>query len=414
MTAGPLQGLRIVEGSAFVAAPLAGMTLAQLGAEVIRFDQIGGGLDRARWPLAPSGESLFWGGLNKAKRSVELDLSGEEGKELATRLITAPGEGAGIFLTNFPATGWLDYERLAERRPDLIMVALTGNHDGGSEVDYTVNPATGFPMATGPRNLTDPLNSVFPAWDTILGGLAVVATLVAERRRRLTGEGDFVQVALSDVALASVGNLGRIAQATLGGEDQEKDGNYLYGAFGRDFETADGRRVMVVALTKKQWEALVDVTDTHHAFDVLENVFGYDLATESGRFEARELIAITLRPWFKARTLDQVRRILSGKGVSWGPYQTFRQLVEDDRRCSVENPMFELGLHPQVGEYLMPGSPLAFRNAERAPVVGPPVLGSDTGDVLGRLLSIAPDDLDQLSSRGVIGQPGAAAELVET
>ena len=189
MTSRILSGLRVVEGSAFVAAPLGGMTLAQLGADVIRFDQIGGGLDYHRWPLANDGQSLFWNGLNKGKRSIQLDLGSPKGRELATALITAPGENAGLFLTNFPARGWLDYETLAKRRSDLVMVALTGNPDGTSEVDYTVNPATGFPWATGPRNLAEPLNSVLPAWDIALGTLAAVGMLAAERHRRLTGDG---------------------------------------------------------------------------------------------------------------------------------------------------------------------------------------------------------------------------------
>src|SRR5882757_8517384 len=107
-----LEGLRIVEGSAFVAAPLGGMTLAQLGANVIRFDQIGGGLDHRRWPLAPSGHSLFWAGLNKGKRSIQVELRSEAGRELAAALIGAPGPEAGLFLTNFPARGWLAYEAL--------------------------------------------------------------------------------------------------------------------------------------------------------------------------------------------------------------------------------------------------------------------------------------------------------------
>ena len=97
---GILAGLRVVEGSAFVAAPLGGMTLAQLGADVIRFDQIGGGLDYERWPLAKDGQSLFWAGLNKGKRSIQLDLGSPAGRELATALITAPGEQGGLFLTD--------------------------------------------------------------------------------------------------------------------------------------------------------------------------------------------------------------------------------------------------------------------------------------------------------------------------
>src|ERR1700683_3266526 len=209
---GILAGLRIVEGSAFVAAPLAGMTLAQLGADVIRFDQIRGGLDYHRWPLAADGQSLFWAGLNKGKRSIQLDLVAPAGRELATALITAAGDEAGLFLTNFPMRGWLEYETLAKRRPDLIMVALTGNPDGTSEVDYTVNPATGFPWAPGPRNRAEPLNSVLPAWDIALGSLATIGMLAAERRRGRTRQGQLGRLSLSDVAFAMVGNLGRIAE----------------------------------------------------------------------------------------------------------------------------------------------------------------------------------------------------------
>ncbi len=102
MADGILHGLRIVEGSAFVAAPLGGMTLAQLGADVIRFDPVGGGLDAHRWPLDRNGNSLFWAGLNKGKRSIQVDLKSPEGRDIVTRLITRPGPDAGIFLTNLP------------------------------------------------------------------------------------------------------------------------------------------------------------------------------------------------------------------------------------------------------------------------------------------------------------------------
>ena len=372
---GILSGLRVIEGSAFVAAPLGGMTLAQLGADVIRFDQIGGGLDYHRWPLAEDGQSLFWAGMNKGKRLIQLDLRSPRGRELATALITAPGANAGIFLTNFPARDWLDYDALAARRPDLVMVALTGNPDGTSEVDYTVNPATGFPWATGPRNLAEPLNSVLPAWDIALGTLATVGLLAAERHRRLTGNGQLVRLSLSDVAFAMVGNLGRIAEARLGGRDQHKDGNYLYGAFGHDFETRDGRRVMVVALTARQWSALVEVTGIGAACRDIEHATGHDLNTESGRFQARDLLAAMLRPWFASRNLAEVRDTFAGTNVSWGPYQTFRQLVTEDPRCSTDNPIFAEAEHPHVGRYLMPASPLDFSAVSRVPVRRAPLLG---------------------------------------
>ncbi len=117
---GILSGMRVVEGSAFVAAPLGGMTLAQLGADVIRFDPIGGGLDYHRWPVTDDGHSLFWTGMNKGKRSIQIELRKPEGQELITRLISRPGENEGLFLTNFPARGWLGYEALCQHRQDLI------------------------------------------------------------------------------------------------------------------------------------------------------------------------------------------------------------------------------------------------------------------------------------------------------
>src|SRR5262249_49023310 len=170
------------------------------------------------------------------------------------------------------------YEGLRELRRDLIMVALTGNPDGTSEVDYTVNPATGFPWATGPRNLSEPLNSILPAWDVAMGTLAAVGMLAAERQRGRSGEGQLIELSLSDVAFAMVGNLGRIAEATLGGRDQPKDGNYLYGAFGHDFETRDRRRLMVVALTARQWTALVEATGIEEARRCLEPATRQELA----------------------------------------------------------------------------------------------------------------------------------------
>jgi 2-methylfumaryl-CoA isomerase len=402
---GILSGLRVVEGSAFVAAPLGGMTLAQLGAEVIRFDQIGGGLDYGRWPLAADGQSLFWAGLNKGKRSICLDLRSGEGRELAAELIGAPGPDAGLFLTNFPARGWLDYERLRERREDLVMVALTGNPDGTSEVDYTVNPATGFPWATGPRNLAEPLNSVLPAWDVAMGTLAAVGMLAAERHRTRTGEGQLVRLSLSDVAFAMVGNLGRIAEATLGGQDQPKDGNYLYGAFGHDFVTRDGRRLMVVALTARQWEALVEATGIGEACAGVERAIGHDLDTESGRFEGRDMIAALLRPWFASRDLAEVREAFEGTGVSWGPYQTFRQLVTEDPRVSAENPMFETVEQPGAGSYLMPGSPLGFSAVERQPVRRAPLLGEHTEEILAELLGLSGPEIGRLHDAGVVAGP---------
>jgi 2-methylfumaryl-CoA isomerase len=395
---GILAGLTVVEGSAFVAAPLGGMTLAQLGADVIRFDQVGGGLDYGRWPLADNRESLFWAGLNKGKRSLEVDIRSPRGRELIEACITA----AGAFLTNFPARGWLSYESLSVRRADLIMVLLTGNRDGSSEVDYTVNPATGFPWATGPRDYAEPLNSVLPAWDAITGGLAATGLLAADRHRTRTGEGQLVRVALSDVAFAMVGHLGRVAEAQLGSRDTPKDGNYLYGAFGHDFATSDGRRVMVVALTTRQWNSLLDVTGLTVTVDAIEQAMGIELQSVSDRFQARDLLAAVLQPWFEARTLKEIRTAFTGTGVSWGAYQTFSQLVREDPRCSTDNDMWDMIEHPGVGSYLMPGTPLDFSVFPRVPVRRAPQLGEHTEAVLAELLGMTTAEIGRFERDGIV------------
>ena len=186
---GILAGLRVVEGSAFIAAPLGGMTLAQLGADVIRFDDINGGLDSDRWPVTKDGRSIYWAGLNKGKRSIAVDLRNPRAQELLGALITGPGPDAGVFLTNLPARGWCGYDALAAKRADLIMVLIQGNHDGTTAVDYTVNCATGLPFATGPIGTEGPVNHLLPAWDMIAGSHAAIAVLAAERHRTRAGVG---------------------------------------------------------------------------------------------------------------------------------------------------------------------------------------------------------------------------------
>jgi 2-methylfumaryl-CoA isomerase len=405
---GILEGMRVVEGSAFVAAPLGGMTLAQMGADVIRFDPLTGGLDNTRWPITEDGRSLFWAGLNKGKRSFAADLRAPAGRELLTELICAPGEDAGLFLTNFPESGWLSYDRLTEQRPDLIMVVITGNADGSSAVDYTVNPASGFPMATGPRNVSYPMNHLLPAWDAVTGTLATTALLAAERHRRRTGEGQLIKIALSDVAFAMVGNLGKIAEVQINHHNRIKDGNFLYGAFGRDFLAKDDRRVMIVALTLRQWKSLVKATDLEEAAAAIEKMLGVDLTDEGARFAARDLIGAALKPWVRARTVEEIRAAFDATGVAWGLYQTFTQLVEEDPRCSPANPMFETVEQPGIGSYLMPGSPVSFGAVERLPVRRAPLLGEHTDAVLAEVLGRSPEEIARLHDQGLVGGPSVA------
>jgi 2-methylfumaryl-CoA isomerase len=406
MTRGILHGMRVVEGSAFVAAPLGGMTLAQLGADVIRFDPIGGGLDAGRWPLTPDGaHSLFWTGLNKGKRSIAVDFRAPRGQELLTRLICAPGADAGIFSTNFPAKGWLSYEQLVTHRADLIMVNLVGRRDGGSEVDYTVNPAIGFPALTGPSQSSEPVNHVFPAWDAIAGNMLAVAMLAAERHRARTGAGQLVTLALKDVGLAMLGHLGMIAEVMVSDNDRGRFGNYLFGAFGRDFVTRDGERAMVVGLTDMQWNTLVKATGTASAMAALSATLDLDLADEGNRFRAREQIAAVLEPWFASRSLSDVRAALDAARVTWAPYRTVRQALAEDPDLSIANPMFGMLQQHGVGEVLAAASPLLFGGVPRVPLAPAPQLGQHTDEILLEVLRLSEADVGVLHDDGIVAGP---------
>lgn len=399
-----LSGLRVVEVSAFVAAPLGGLTLAQLGAEVIRIDPLGGGLDYRRWPVTDDDVSLFWCGLNKSKRSVALDLSSPEGRDLATALMCAPGEDAGLVLTNFPPRGWLSYESLCQRRADLIQLVIQGDREGGSAVDYTINPRVGLPFLTGTEDTGDVVNHVLPAWDLVTGQMAAVGLLAAERHRRRTGAGQQVKLALEDVALAVMGHLGFIAEARLG-QRRERYGNYLFGAFGRDFVSADGERVMVVGLTAKQWRALCDAMELGDEMARLGRRLGLDLGREGDRFRARREIAAAVERWIGARPLAQIAQAFDRHGVCWGRYQTVAQMVRDDPSCSEANPLFTTIDQPGIGRCLAPGVPLRFSALGRPPARPAAQLGEHTSEVLREVLGLGPAELGRLREKGVVGDP---------
>jgi len=403
-----LAGMRVIEGSAFVAAPSGGMHLALLGADVIRFDPIGGSIDYTRWPIAPGGASLYWTSLNKGKRSIQVDLRSDEGRDLIRGLVSSPDtptSTGGMFLTNFPAKGWLSYDSLRASRSDLVMVAITGNPDGSTAVDYTVNAAVGYPTATGPATLADPVNHVLPAWDVICGQQAALGLLAADRHRSATGAGQLISLALSDVAMSTVANMGHVAEAEILGEQRARLGNDLYGAFGRDFVTSDGHRFIVVAISKKQWRGTCEATGITDQVSALEQELGVDFTDEGERFNHRERLFALVESYAEKTPLDQVATAMDENGCCWGVYRDFVGMVEDDPRCSTANPMFQRVEQPGVGSVLSAGSPLRFGADVEAVVPPAPVLGANTDEVLEELLGLSPSQVGALHDRGVVAGP---------
>jgi 2-methylfumaryl-CoA isomerase len=295
---------------------------------------------------------------------------------------------------------WLSYEALSTARQDLIHVRIDGLHGGKPAVDYTVNASTGFPLVTGPEGHAGPVNHVLPAWDVACGLYAAIAILGAERQRRLTGAGQQISVALDDVALATAGNLGFLAEAEVNGVSRPRVGNHLYGSFARDFATRDGRLVMVVALTGRHWADLLAATGLQGPVSALEQALGVDFSTEDDRFTYRDSLAGLLQRWFGDHELQQVRAALAPASTLWSVYRSFRDLVQsDDLRA---NPLTGIIDQPGVGRYHAPASPIAAGPAGDRVAVRAPLLGEDTEKILRADLGISDDTIKELLERGVV------------
>ena len=251
-----------------------------------------------------------------------------------------------------------------------------------------------------------PVNNVVPAWDLVCGQMAAVGLLAAERRRLLEGVGDLVTLALADVALATVGMLGNLAEAEVLGTQRDAVGNDLYGAYGSDFPTVDGRRVMVVAISPKQWRGLQAATGTTDEVAALAGELGVDFADEGERYLARDRLRQLFTPWFAGRTLDEVAGVLDAEGVCWGPYRTFLEMLDEDPRCSTANPLFAALDQPGVGRHLVPGSPLAFAGNDDRGSATAPRLGEHTEQVLADDLGLGAAEVTALVDRGVVATAG--------
>ncbi|MDQ6782419.1 MAG: CoA transferase [Actinomycetota bacterium] len=399
----PLAGMRILDLSTYVAGPSATMALSQLGADVIRIDPVGGSTDVSRLPVGPDGTSLYWAGLNQGKRSVEVDLRSTVGRELVGRMLAESGPGGGIVVTNAVGQQWLSWDELARYRHDLVLVRILGRPDGKPAVDYTVNCEVGLPLVTGPTDFDRPVNHVLPAWDLLTGLHAAIAILVAERRRSRTGEGQSVTVALSDVAVAAMAQLGFVADVAVNGQGRLRDGNYLYGSFGCDFATSDGHRLMVVALTQRHWRHLVELTGTGEAVTALEHSLSIDLSDEATRYRYRELLAALMAPWFEARDLATSTTELAASNVLWGPYRTVDDLVRDPASPLGVSGIVGEVVHPSAGSYPATRSVLVDEHAPPAPLLAPPTLGQHTAEVLGSLLGLDAGAVRSLRQAGTIG-----------
>lgn len=395
-----LTGLQVVEVSSFVASPTAGLYMGQFGADVIRVDQIGGGQDFHRWPVTQENDSLGWENLNRAKRSLALDLTRPEGRELLVELTRKVGN----LITNLPVKGFLAHDRLAEGRPDLVTVRIMGWPDGSVALDYTANAAVGYTALTGPLEDPRPVNHVLPAWDLLTGAYAAFALLAAIRRREQTGLGGEVRLPLTDIAMGSAANLGRVAEVLYTGQDRERLGNAVFGTIGRDFVTRDGDRLMIVAINERQWQGLVKALGLAEGLAALEARLGVSFDNDDGvRFRNRAPIFALIEAEVAKYDHADLVTLLDANGVVHGPYRTMVEAVQDSRLLT-GNPMFAPSSdNPSGFAYPAAGAFATLPSLERKPASPAPRNGQHSEAVLAEMLGLSSGEIARMIDSGIVG-----------
>ena len=397
-----LSGLSIIEASSFVASPTAGLYCAQMGAEVIRVDHKAGGLDYDRYMLTEEGRSLSWENLNRAKKSVALDLRSGEGRELLVELSAKTGN----LITNLPEKSFLSHGAIAARRPDLVSVRIMGWHDGRQAMDFTVNAASGYPLMCGPEDwdpaTAPPVNQVLPAWDFVTGAYCAFALLAGLRHRDASGEGSEIRVPLGDVAIGTMANSGAMAEMLYRGGDRERLGNAIWGAFGRDFRSRDGVRFMVAALTAKQWDGLVAAFDLADEIAELENELNVRFADgDRPRFEHRHRLFELFGTRSQTYDWHALSDRLTQHGTTFERYRTMHEAAIDAELVT-ENPLFGPSpANPSGFEYPATRSFANIPTLDAGLPRAAPYLGQHTEEVLADRLGLASGAIGDLVDRGI-------------
>ncbi len=395
-TAPPLAGIRVVDFSRVLAGPYATMTLADLGADVVKVEHPKGGDETRAWgPPFAGGESAYFLSINRSKRSVALDLKDPEGRDLALDLCAS----ADVLIENFRSGGakrlGLDYESVRARRPDVVYCTITGfgprkprNRPG---YDFTVQAESGLMSITGDPE-GEPTKVGVAVVDVLAGLNAAIGILAALHRRSQTGEGEWVEVSLLDSAFAALVNVAAAALVT--GEEAKRYGNAHASIVPyQPFRTRDGGLAVAAAndgLYRKLCAAVErpDLADDER------------YATNDARVRNRDALVAELESVFLDRSTDEWLRILLDAGVPAGEVRGVRAAIEAaGATTEIE--------HPTAGPLPFVNPPFSLAQASLRPPASPPLLGQHTAEVLAEL-GVDEEQLLELERRGVIARPSPA------
>ena len=408
----PLEGLKILDLTAWWAGPAVAQMAAALGADAIHVESLTH-LDPMRLASAIMfmGRDRWWEysgfhlAINSNKKGVTIDMAGDEGKALLRQLV----EWADIVVENYTPRvleRWgLDWEAVHALNPRAVMMrmpafGLDGPWRGRLGFAQTVEQMSGMAWVTGFAD-GEPLVPRGPC-DPIGGMHATFAVLVALAARDATGEGQLVEAPLLDSALNMTAE--QVIEFTATGAVLERDGNRspsaapqgLYAchepwALGTPAESW----LAISVADDKQWEALVEVLGTP--------VWAKDpkLATHAGRQAAADRIDAELTGWALGRDAAETVDLLIAAGVPAATLTSPRDLLTNPHL--VARGYLEQVPNEVVGTHPVPSLPLRMSGVDRWIRQGAPLVGEHNSQVLGGVLGLSESELDRLTAAGVIG-----------
>ena len=367
----PLDGLRVIEFSHMVMGPSAGVVLADLGADVIKVEPIGG--DKTRH-LRGSGAGYF-AMYNRNKRSIRLNLKSEQGAAIAHKLIVS----ADVLIENFRPGAMdklgFDYESLCESNPRLIYCSnrgfLSGPYEHRTALDEVTQMMGGLAYMTGPPG--QPLRAGASVIDVMGGMFGALGIMAALEERHRTGAGKHVTSSLFESTVFLMGQ--HMAQyAVTGTPAAPMPVRISAWAIYDVFETADDESVFVGVVSDSQW--LTFCRD--FGFDEL--LADESLRQNSNRVEARERIIPIVRDSFSKLTRDELMQQLENSGLPFAPIAKPEELF-DDPHLGASRGLLDLEL-PGGQATKLPALPLEMDGSRFGVTRNPPRSGEHTVEVL--------------------------------
>ena len=397
MTAGPLDGVRVLELGSLIAGPFCGRILAEFGAEVLKIEPPGTGDPLRTWSLVTEHGSLWAMTQSRNKQSVTVDLRQAEGREIVRRLALE----SQVVIENFRPgrmEEWgLGFEDLAKENPALVMVRISGFGQSGP---YSHRPGFGNVAESmgGIRYITGwpdrpPLRVGLSIGDSIAALYAVIGTLMALRHAERTGKGQVVDVALSESVFSMLEAI--VPEYGYDGRVRERTGNMLGGAAPTNmYPTADDRWLAIGANGDGIFKRFTAAIGQPELADDPR------FSTNQARRANVEALDALIAEWTRGRTLDDAMVVLDGADVPAGPVYSVKDVAEDPQYQS-RGMLVDLP-DDRLGHLLMPGVVPKLSETPGEVRTAGPDLGEHTLEALGRLLGLDADALASLRSRRVI------------